>query len=117
MAYDLMAKRIQVSKSFHGLRVGADIPEAVLEPFAAVRGDSLPAIQRNLGTLLQGDADSNRGALSNLATYLQLKRAPEQSLQPPAQQHQGVDLWALFEENMFDFPRGHTLPIIANAHL
>jgi hypothetical protein len=33
MASDLMANGIQVSKSFHGLRVGADIPEAVLEPF------------------------------------------------------------------------------------
>jgi hypothetical protein len=30
-----MAKGIQISKSLHGLRVGADIPEAVLEPFIA----------------------------------------------------------------------------------
>jgi hypothetical protein len=29
MASDLMAKGIPISKSFHGLRVGADIPEAV----------------------------------------------------------------------------------------
>jgi hypothetical protein len=29
MASDLMAKGIQISKSFHGLRVEADIPEAV----------------------------------------------------------------------------------------
>ena len=29
MASNLMAKGTQISKSFHGLRVGADIPEAV----------------------------------------------------------------------------------------
>ena len=43
-------------------------------------GDS-PA---NADLLWQWDTHSHRSAISNFDAYLQLKRVPEQSLQPPA---------------------------------
>ena len=71
----------------------------------------------NSKLLVQGDANTDGSTFSNVATRLQAKRTPEQSLQAPAQQHQGVNLWTFCEEKLFDFRRSHTLPVIGYAHL
>jgi hypothetical protein len=53
--------------------------------------------------LAQGNADPHRCADSGCAAHVQLGCVSEQALQPPSQQHQGVNAMAFREESLFNF--------------
>src|SRR6267378_528350 len=77
----------------------------------------LPTTFRLPQTVSAGNSQGDRGALPDVTIHLESKRATEQTLQSSPQKHQCMHLRTFRKEDLFDFPRRHSLPVIANAHL